>query len=921
MKKKIFSILLLLSILVPCLPASAKNSIVNDQIPRFLNTFGFITSKNMAADPAEEISRGEFSQYAVNLLDLKYTNDEYVPYSDVKETRSDYEAIKILNDMGCVKGFGDFTYRPDEKIETEHAVSIILRVMGYGDKYTDVFGFKNLAVGKGLYSGISSVAALTRKDAFRLVYNALNAEVGDLIYKGSDTDGKTLLTERFKIYFVKGQVTDDGVTAFTGSSKIKNGSLLINDEEFINKTGEKIGVGITITGYYVVEADENILKFFYTDEKTNSVVEYKDDYIESFDGGYTYEVYRDAEKNKTKKIKLDKSYKLIYNGEAFVPNKSISEKEFYKMMKPEHGSVKFIDSNGDEVYDVISITNYLMIIVGGVDRVNKTVYDKSDPSLSINFEEIDDYRVYNVEDPKRDMAIERIVADNIIYAAISYDKSCAQILVSNKTVTGKYDKKTSDEIVMGEEIYKFSKEYKEFIKTNPISDVRETVYYLSPENEIVFHKLNPGDNDLSFAFLYEIIRGDDESTGEECLMARVYTHDNEYKTVKLADAVTVDGIRYKKNKKDVIYNLIKRHKYGEGSMIAVKYNSDNEIKFIDMAYNPEDNDFDDVTGKSYRYPNSGEGNDSLHIANGITGYTAPENYRDPQKFKVYNLDSGMIGNGELAMSTDTLVFYIPLGDNREDSFVTHTTDISYDKEGRINSSVTAYAMKDNALVADVITINNRYCVGTDLSEYSSAAASHTYIVSEVNEELNRFDEPSTHLKLYYNRNYYDFYTTCEGVADRAYCGLDASGNIYYKSVEPGDVVKVGTDKYGDIPEGQIRIMYSPSYDSDKIIYSNPSFYPSSAPQANDLINRVWINRIDGKYIEFATESPIVNTNLPRSKKYIATTGRLDYVVYENGKVKLGDATQLVSYEQTKSEDCRVITIGGLSKIQVIYTIK
>ena len=45
------------------------------------------------------------------------------------------------------------------------------------------------------------------------------------------------------------------------------------------------------------------------------------------------------------------------------------------------------------------------------------------------------------------------------------------------------------------------------------------------------------------------------------------------------------------------------------------------------------------------------------------------------------------------------------------------------------------------------------------------------------------------------------------------------------------------------------------------------------------------------------------------------------MVYENGKVKLGDATQLVSYEQTKSEDCRVITIGGLSKIQVIYTIK
>lgn len=922
MKKRLLSIIISAVFIISCFGTGVYAAETEaDRIPELLTAFNLIPASQRGQDVTEEVTRGELADMAAILLgNGVVTNNSTQPFRDVPPDSPYYESVMRLYDCGYVEGTGNSSFNPEDKIEYLHAATILLKIMGYDNPELLGKTYAGLAAEQKFYKGMTFDSKyLTRENAFKMIYRALT---GTMIYNSwyYSKENMTLLEDRFHIYSVTGIVTNDGRTSYSGKTTIAESSVMIDDTVYINKADSNPTLGTEITAYYVDNDGDYEIRYYY-ENKTNSVKEYGADDIISYDGKYTYEVYRDENQEKTEKIFLDAAYKIIYNGVAYVPEEDISSKDFINMLKPLHGSVRFIDNNRDNKYDIVLVTNYELIIVGGVDRVNKIIYNKNNTENKIEIDKIDEATIFDANDRSREMAIERIVADNIIYAAISYDKSYAQILVSNKTVTGKYDKKTSDEIVMGEEIYKFSEEYKEFIKTNPISDVRETVYYLSPENEIVFHKLNPGDNDLSFAFLYEIIRGDDESTGEECLMARVYTHDNEYKTVKLADAVTVDGIRYKKNKKDVIYNLIKRHKYGEGSMIAVKYNSDNEIKFIDMAYNPEDNDIDDVTGKSYRYPNSGEGNDSLHIANGITGYTAPENYRDPQKFKVYGVNSGMIGNGELAMSTDTLVFYIPLGDNREDSFVTHTTDITYDKEGGINFSVTAYAMKDNALVADVITINNRYCVGTDLREYASAAASHTYIVSEVNEELNRFDEPSTHLKLYYNRNYYDFYTTREGVADRAYCGLDASGNIYYKSVEPGDVVKVGTDKYGDIPEGQIRIMYSPSYDSDKIIYSNPSFNPSSAPQANDLINRVWINRIDGKYIEFATESPIVNTNLPRSKKYIATTGRPDYVVYENGKVKLGDATQLVSYEQTKSEDCRVITIGGLSKIQVIYTIK
>lgn len=916
MKKKIFSILLLLSILVPCLPASAKNSIVNDQIPKFLNTFGFITSENMAADPAEEISRGEFSQYAVNLLDLKYTNDEFVPYSDVKQTRSDYDAIKILNDMGCVKGFGDFTYRPDEKIETEHAVSIILRVMGYGDKYTDVLGFKNLAVGKGLYSGISSVAGLTRKDAFRLIYNALNAEIGDLIYKGSDTEGKTLLTERFKIYFVKGQVTDDGVTAFTGSSKIKSGSLLINDEEFINKTGEKIDAGTTITGYYVVEDDENILKFFYTDEKTNSVVEYKDDYIESFDGAYTYEVYRDAEKNKTKKIKLDKAYKLIYNGEAFVPDESISEKEFYKMMKPEHGSVKFIDSNADEVYDVISITNYQMIIVGGIDRVNKIIYDKTDSALSINFEELDDYKMYNVEDPERDMALERIVRDNIIYAAIGYNKTCAEILVSTKTVTGKVQSINKDEVKINGKVYDITGNIITESDIEIIRGASQVMLYLTPDDKVVTYSFEKAD-DTHFVYLYKAKKTEDDET---YIQLQIYTDTNEYKKVRVAKSVKVDGKTYKEKNIDALVEYLNSHRYGVGSLILVKYNANDEINFIDLAYNEEDNDAD-CFGQSYKYPHSNESKASLHIARGIIGYDSVTNYKQNNKFKQYRVSNGMLGDGQLAVTIDTLVFNIPIDSEGEDCLVTTPNDIASDGSTTIqNYSVTAYSVNEDSIIADAFTINDKKCAKVDLTNYASAGLSKYYIVSEVEQTINSFGDPCAKFKVYANKDYHDFYTVSLEAAN-GYYGLNDDGSQRYKEVEVGDVVMFGTDKYGRIPENQIRIMYSPKTDKDKVAYRDIAFNVNTAGTTQNYmkgLNLTWINKIEGQYIELAFDNPKLGT-VKNDRKYILLNGTCDYVVYENGKVKLSDETQLVSYEQSRSDDCKTMLIA--TGKNVIYNVK
>ena len=86
------------------------------------------------------------------------------------------------------------------------------------------------------------------------------------------------------------------------------------------------------------------------------------------------------------------------------------------------------------------------------------------------------------------------------------------------------------------------------------------------------------------------------------------------------------------------------------------------------------------------------------------------------------------------------------------------------------------------------------------------------------------------------------------------------------------------------------------------------------------LNSTRINKIEGRYIELAFDNPKLGT-VKNDRKYILLNGTCDYVVYENGKVKLSDETQFVSYEQSRSEDCKtMLRVFGSGK-NVIYNVK
>jgi GH35 family endo-1,4-beta-xylanase len=77
-------------------------------------------------------------------------------YSDVKESHWFAKSAKTASELGIIFGNGDSTFRPDEKVTNQQAVSMLLRTVGFNSDYNNVL---STAAAKG----IKSAAGLDNK--------------------------------------------------------------------------------------------------------------------------------------------------------------------------------------------------------------------------------------------------------------------------------------------------------------------------------------------------------------------------------------------------------------------------------------------------------------------------------------------------------------------------------------------------------------------------------------------------------------------------------------------------------------------------------------------------------------------------------------------------------------------------------------
>ena len=131
------------------------------------------------------VSRAEFTKVAVAASQSKDTVAEGLaisPFRDVPYTHWSAPYVKAAVDAGICEGYVDGTFRPDDTVSFEEAITMLLRNLGYTDEdfgvswpHGQIGMAKSLEITKNVSAGIGQ--ALTRRDVAMLVYNTMNTKM------------------------------------------------------------------------------------------------------------------------------------------------------------------------------------------------------------------------------------------------------------------------------------------------------------------------------------------------------------------------------------------------------------------------------------------------------------------------------------------------------------------------------------------------------------------------------------------------------------------------------------------------------------------------------------------------------------------------------------------------------------------------
>lgn len=127
------------------------------------------------------VSRAEFAKIAVAASSAKNTvalGLKVSPYRDVRYTEWFAPYVRAAVTAGYVEGYLDSTYRPNNAVKYEEAVTVMLRILGYSDNaFGAAYPYGQLAQAQGLdmLDDVDGTigADMTRRQIMYLVYNTL----------------------------------------------------------------------------------------------------------------------------------------------------------------------------------------------------------------------------------------------------------------------------------------------------------------------------------------------------------------------------------------------------------------------------------------------------------------------------------------------------------------------------------------------------------------------------------------------------------------------------------------------------------------------------------------------------------------------------------------------------------------------------
>ncbi len=591
--KVLISMVCIFALIVPSVFAD-MNDVMFD-----LESLGVMEGLDKNGDMDAYMTRAEFAQLVVNAMghsEIAETLRDKGYFSDVSATPH-VGAINLLYELKILSGTGVGTFSPDAYVTYGQAGKIMVNVLGYSNivNGSDLDAYYYQAGALGIYKNVNTTGEyVTRRDGHMIIYNSLNVDVMTENFGMFGTgsyevvEGNTLKSylqtaQHHKLTKKTGVVTADRFTYLhdTEIGKTKTNIIQIDGEvlncDFAVPSGL---VGMNVD-YYVEYADSDTATVTSIQPTSkNKVIEFSlSDFISASSNVLKYNVNDNA-----LKFKYDETTKVVYNNRR-ERNWTVENIANYK-----NGTLRAIDNNEDEVYDVIYIYDYKDAVVEKIYAETKQVYFANSQTidgtryLSLDDEEI----LVNITDADGNrLSVEEIPVDSVISIAKSNDKKLVTVIVSDKKATGTVKIIDGEYITIDSDVYKcangivpeLGKHIDAYINfMNEVVYIEETVSY---DNYAYVMTVSVPDNGfgnvkvalITPGYISETKKDSIAEDGSSETSKKLFFRNTGKIIYPLATNVSVDGEKYKAAKAS---ELIK------DQVISYSLNSNNEITKVEI---------------------------------------------------------------------------------------------------------------------------------------------------------------------------------------------------------------------------------------------------------------------------------------------------------------------------------------------------
>ena len=531
----------------------------------------------------KDVTRGELALYLYNIVKNGINAETNAYFTDIERNSETETAVSLMVNIGAVTVGDDRIFRPDDTVKYTEACKMLAALAGYVPYAQETGGYTggylSIAHRLKIDEGVKNVNLLDKSTAAIMIYNALHANIFDMVslgkdgavYNGKDTD--TVMKRYYDLYYVKGIVSACGGVDLNNEARPEKDVLVIGGVSYKDGTEgqELLGYDVKafiregdgtqdVAVYGEITGGNNILRI--KAEDLNSVSLDAVNYID--------------EKGREKTAKLKNA--------AFIKNGQLLAYDIPAKAKIKKGYLTLIANEGSSSYNVVLITEYEVIVVGLLESTYKRIYDKYDPSryISLNEEKVPDAEIYLKGKRANFMHIKD---DDVLSVLRSEDGENIKVYISADIVSGKVDSlETGEEstLVINGVTYDIDENLAKRIAAgeNIMGDNVEAVLDIS--GQVAY--IRKSENESSkVGYVYNSdIEGRKRSVKDSL---RIYTLEGENRFFDLADKISINDGPKKSDSTDVLAVLENPDKRGfiKPQLIRYALNDEGQIYKINTA--------------------------------------------------------------------------------------------------------------------------------------------------------------------------------------------------------------------------------------------------------------------------------------------------------------------------------------------------